>query len=222
MGDGLHRAAGAWEARRARVFAPAPAKALAQVPRPLHWTQCLLRIASRGGSGQCGIACLSHNPHLAKQLLPEPAVPSLAESAPTRSRAWFEMQLRPERPLACNVWHPGTTLPAGINAMRSANSNSTCSPTDSPLPGSYPIYPLDRNTAGQRPPNAYPASESLCHLRSTPLHGGKNLLPYLFQHLLIVPRCICHQVVERLVHAPNIVWSQARSHRLDTFAVSRQ
>jgi len=28
--------------------------------------------------------------------------------------------------------------------------------------------------------------------------------------------------VERLVHAPNIVWSQARRHRLDTFAVSGQ
>src|ERR1700743_165824 len=45
--DDLHRAAGAWEARRVQVFALTPAKAIAQVPRLLHSTQCLLRIASR-------------------------------------------------------------------------------------------------------------------------------------------------------------------------------
>jgi hypothetical protein len=63
-----------------------------------------------------------------------------------------------------SVRHPGTTLPASITATRSANSNSMCSPTNSPPPGSYPICPTHRSTAGPRPPNASPASENPCHL----------------------------------------------------------
>jgi len=33
----------------------------------------------------------------------------------------------------------------------------------------YPICPTHRSTAGQRPPTAFPASETPCHLWSTPL-----------------------------------------------------
>ena len=107
-------------------------------------------------------------PHPPVPLPGGPVAPSLAESAPEQSLAWFETQLLAVRPLVGSVWHPGTTPPAGITATRLANSNSTCSPTNSLLPGSCPICPTHRSTAGQHRPNASPALENPCHLRSTP------------------------------------------------------
>lgn len=43
-----------------------------------------------------------------------------------------------------------------------------------------------------------------------------------FLCIIQVPRSIRHQVMERLVHATNIVWGQARSHRLDTLTLPGQ
>ena len=60
------------------------------------------------------------------------------------------------------------------------------------------------------------------HHRTLFLHGGQHIPPHLGQHLLVVPGRVRHQMMERLMHAPNIVWSQARSHRLDTLALSGQ
>ena len=54
------------------------------------------------------------------------------------------------------------------------------------------------------------------------LHGWQHISPHLGQHLLVVPRRIGHQMMERLMHATNIIWSQARRHRLNTLALSRQ
>jgi hypothetical protein len=54
------------------------------------------------------------------------------------------------------------------------------------------------------------------------LHGGKHIPPYLGQHLLVVPGCVRHQVMERLMHATTIVGSQAGSHWLDALALTRQ
>src|SRR5437867_12703365 len=110
------------------------------------------------------MVCPYHNPHLPALLPREPAAPSLAESAPEQSLAWFETQPLLERPLVGSARHPGTTLPAGIIATPSANSSSTCSPTNSPPPGSYPICPTDHSIAGQRPPNASPAWDNPCRL----------------------------------------------------------
>src|SRR5215469_5209944 len=42
-----------------------------------------------------------------------------------------------------------------------------CSPTNSLPPGSYPICPTHRSTAGQHPPNVSPASEIQYRRRST-------------------------------------------------------
>ena len=61
-----------------------------------------------------------------------------------------------------------------------------------------------------------------CHHRTIPLHGGKHLLPYLPQHLLVIPRRICYQVMQRLVHATNIVRRQTCSHRLNALAIPGQ
>src|SRR5262245_40867815 len=68
------------------------------------------------------IVCPSHNPRPPAPLPPEPAVASLAESAPGRSLAWFETQSLAGCPLVHSVPHPGTTLPADISDTRSANS----------------------------------------------------------------------------------------------------
>src|SRR6202035_2807064 len=65
---------------------------------------------------------------------------------------------------AGSVWHSDTTIPASTIATQSAGLNSTCSPTNSPLPGSYPICPLDRGPAGQCPLNAFLASANHCRL----------------------------------------------------------
>jgi hypothetical protein len=59
------------------------------------------------------------------------------------------------------------------------------------------------------------------HNRAVLLHRGEHLLSHLRQHRLVVPRCIGHQVVEGLVHVPDIVGSQARRHRLDTLPIPR-
>jgi hypothetical protein len=60
------------------------------------------------------------------------------------------------------------------------------------------------------------------HYRTLFLHGGKHIPPHLGQHLLVVPGRVCHQVMERLMHAATIVGSQAGSHRLDALALTRQ
>jgi hypothetical protein len=54
------------------------------------------------------------------------------------------------------------------------------------------------------------------------LHGGQHVPPHLGQHLLVVPGRVRHQMMERLMHATNIVGSQAGSHRFDTLALSGQ
>ena len=59
------------------------------------------------------------------------------------------------------------------------------------------------------------------HHRAVFLHSGQYLLPHLCQHLFVVPGRVCHKVMQRLVHAANIIRSQTRSHRLDAFALSR-
>src|SRR4029077_19471099 len=98
----------------------------------------------------------------------EPDAPSPAGSAAAQSLAWFETQPLPGPRSVGSIGHPGTMLPAGIIATRSANSKPTCSPTNSPPPDSYPICPTDRNTAGRRPPNAFPVSENPYHPQSKP------------------------------------------------------
>jgi hypothetical protein len=54
------------------------------------------------------------------------------------------------------------------------------------------------------------------------LHRWQHISPHLGQYLVVVPRRIRDQMMERLMHATNIVWSQSRGHRLDTLALSRQ
>jgi len=43
------------------------------------------------------------------------------------------------------------------------------------------------------------------HHRAVLLHGRQHLSPHLRQHLFIVPWCVRHKMVERLVHLANIV-----------------
>ena len=60
------------------------------------------------------------------------------------------------------------------------------------------------------------------HHRAEFLHGGQYLPPHLCQHLFVIPGRVRHKVMQRLVHATNVIRSQTRGHRLDTFALSRQ
>jgi hypothetical protein len=46
------------------------------------------------------------------------------------------------------------------------------------------------------------------------LHDGKHLLSHPAQHLFVAPGRVGNQVMQRLVHAANIVWGQTCSHRL--------
>ncbi len=54
------------------------------------------------------------------------------------------------------------------------------------------------------------------------LQRGQHLSPHLRQHFVVARGRIRYQVMQRLVHAPNIVRGQARRHRLDTLALSGQ
>jgi hypothetical protein len=54
------------------------------------------------------------------------------------------------------------------------------------------------------------------------LHGWQHISPHFGQHLFVVPGRVGHQVMQGLVHATNIMWSQARSHRLDALAFTGQ
>jgi hypothetical protein len=60
-----------------------------------------------------------------------------------------------------------------------------------------------------------------------PRHDGAMLLqrrqhrpPHLRQHLLVIPRRVRYQMVQRLVHAPNIVRGKACGHRFDALALA--
>jgi len=46
-----------------------------------------------------------------------------------------------------------------------------------------------------------------CHHRTLFLHDGEHIPLHLGQHLLVVPGRVCHQVMERLMHATNIFGS---------------
>ena len=54
------------------------------------------------------------------------------------------------------------------------------------------------------------------------LHSWQHILPHLGQHLLVAPGCVGHQVMQRLMHATNIIRGQARSHRFDALAFTGQ
>jgi hypothetical protein len=54
------------------------------------------------------------------------------------------------------------------------------------------------------------------------LHGWQHIPPHCGQHLLIVPRGVRYQVMQRLMHAANMVRSYARRHRLDTLPFAGQ
>src|SRR5512140_1256483 len=110
----------------------------------------------------------SHSRRPPTPRLPEPPVPTLAESAATQSLAWFEIQLVRGLRLAGSVQDPDTTPPAGRVARQLANSHPTCSPTNSPPPGSYRVCRFDRNTAEPLLRNAFPAWENRYRPRSTP------------------------------------------------------
>ena len=52
-------------------------------------------------------------------------------------------------------------------------------------------------------------------------HGWQHLPQHLRQHLLVISGRVGHQVMQRLMHAANIVGRQARRHRLDALALPR-
>jgi hypothetical protein len=61
-----------------------------------------------------------------------------------------------------------------------------------------------------------------CHHGTLLLHAGQHLPPHLCQHLGIILRRVRHQMMQRLVHAPNVIGCQACGHRLYTLALSKQ
>jgi hypothetical protein len=54
------------------------------------------------------------------------------------------------------------------------------------------------------------------------LHRRQNPTADLAQQRVVSPRRICHQMMQRLVHPPDIVGSQSRRHRLDALAFAWQ
>jgi hypothetical protein len=60
------------------------------------------------------------------------------------------------------------------------------------------------------------------HHRTVFLHGWQDLPSHLRQHFLVVPGRLRHQMMERLMRPPYVLWSQARRHRLDTLALAGQ
>src|SRR5919106_2145607 len=114
------------------------------------------------------MACRSHSQHRPESHRRERSVPSLAGSAPKQFSASFEIQLLREPQPAADVPDPGTTPPADTVSRQWANSSSTCSLTDLPLPDSYRVYRFDHSTAERLLPNASPASGKPCHPQSTP------------------------------------------------------
>ena len=174
------------------------------------------------------MACRSHNRHLPVPLLAGTFCSTACrESAPKQSPAWFETQSLREPRSAGGVRHPGTTPPADTTATRWADSNSSAhrqthrrltvilfAHLTAVLPShSYRMLSLLRKPRVIHDPR---------HHWTVFLHGGQHLPSHLRQHLFVVPWRVRHQVMQRLVHATNIVWGQARSHRLDALAFSRQ
>jgi hypothetical protein len=53
-------------------------------------------------------------------------------------------------------------------------------------------------------------------------HRRQRIVAYTAQQGLIAPRSIGHHMMQRLVHAPDVLRSQPRRHRLDRLPLSRQ
>jgi hypothetical protein len=58
--------------------------------------------------------------------------------------------------------------------------------------------------------------------RPTLFHRGEHLPAHTFQNRFVTPRRLGHQMMQRLVHPPDILRRQPRRHRFDTLALSRQ
>jgi hypothetical protein len=58
------------------------------------------------------------------------------------------------------------------------------------------------------------------HQRSAGQYGGEYRVQHGIQNGFITPRRIGYQVMQRLVHAPHIVWRQASRHRFDALALA--
>ncbi len=54
------------------------------------------------------------------------------------------------------------------------------------------------------------------------LHCRENRTAHLRQQLFVAPGSIGDQMMQRLMHSPNVVGSQARGHRLDALALARK
>ncbi len=114
------------------------------------------------------MACRFHSRRLPVPLPRQPSAPPPSESVVEQSPAWFETQSLPGPRPAGGARNPGTTPPADTAAKRWANSHPTCSPTDSPPPGSCPVCRFDRSIDGRRRRSACPAWETPYHPQSRP------------------------------------------------------
>ena len=59
-----------------------------------------------------------------------------------------------------------------------------------------------------------------CNDRSLSQHGGKHGIQRTVQQNFVIPRGIRHQMMQRLVHAANMIWIQTRCHRLAAYLES--
>jgi hypothetical protein len=149
-----------------------------------------------------------------------------APSAPEQSLAWFESHPfgnpGPLAALAILTPHLRQIQPPsdGQTPTPRAHRQTHCHLTvilladlTAVLPSSYGMLPWFGKTRIIHNPR---------HHRIVFLHAWKHIPSNLGQHLFIVPGRVRHQVMERLMRATNIVGSQARSHRLNTLALSGQ
>lgn len=222
--DGRGCAAGVWVTLPGRAFAVGRLRAVVPVPRPWSKIRCPSHTAARVARPRLGRTYHSRSPHPPARLRPEVSVPQPSESAPGQSPVWFGIRPLRGRPPSGGAPYPDTTPQAGTVAMQRADSNSRCLPTNSLPPGSCHACRSDRNIAWL--PNRMLTLLRKASVIYDPRHYGAILLhrlqhrpPHLRQHLLVIPWRIRHQMVQRLVHTPNIVRGQACGHRFDALAL---
>jgi hypothetical protein len=61
-----------------------------------------------------------------------------------------------------------------------------------------------------------------CHDRFPLLHRSQYCIQRPIQQDFVIPGCVRDKMMQRLMHAPNIVRGQARRHRLHALTFSRQ
>ena len=212
---------------RSRALTVGLVAVVGPVPKRRWRTRCPLRMAIRVGSAHRGRACRGHSRHLPARPLPGSFAPTLAVFVPKQSLVWSENR-SPREP---GLFATRAILAPCFGQVQPPPNRQTRTPRRYRQTHGRLAIVVFANLATILPRDAHRVLAlfgKTCVIhnpgrhRTMFLHRRQHLPPNLGQHLLIVPGRVSDQVMQALMHPPDIMGGQTGGHRFDTLAFPRQ